>query len=98
VRTIIRSEVLLVPDSVARTLSGPRDEPDKARPTLIAYEISGDGFLRHMVRAIVGTLVEVGRGRRRPEDVGELLEGGVRADAGATAPPQGLFLVGVVYD
>jgi tRNA pseudouridine38-40 synthase len=62
------------------------------------YEIAGDGFLRHMVRAIVGTLVEVGRGWRQPEELSALLAGGVRSDAGATAPPHGLYLVSVDYD
>lgn len=65
---------------------------------LLTYEISGDGFLRHMVRAIVGTLVEIGRGWRQPEEVAALLARGSRADAGATAPPHGLFLVSVDYD
>jgi tRNA pseudouridine38-40 synthase len=63
----------------------------------LTYEITGDGFLRHMVRAIVGTLVEVGRGFRNPETITSLLAGGGRGDAGATAPPQGLFLVRVDY-
>jgi tRNA pseudouridine38-40 synthase len=63
----------------------------------LTYEIAGDGFLRHMVRAIVGTLVEVGRGFRKPETMTALFTGGARADAGATAPPQGLFLVRVDY-
>lgn len=65
---------------------------------LLKYEISGNGFLRHMVRAIVGTLVEVGRGWRQPHEIASLLAGGARADAGATAPPHGLFLVSVDYD
>ena len=65
---------------------------------LLTYEISGDGFLRHMVRAIVGTLVEIGRGWRDPAEIDALLRGGTRAQAGATAPPHGLFLVRVVYD
>jgi tRNA pseudouridine38-40 synthase len=65
---------------------------------LLVYEISGNGFLRHMVRAIVGTLVEVGRGVRTPGNVTELLHGGTRADAGRTAPAHGLHLVGVDYD
>jgi tRNA pseudouridine38-40 synthase len=92
VRTITRSEIT-------------SREPERARPTastredvLIAYEVQGDGFLRHMVRAIVGTLVEIGRGRRPAASIGALLDGGQRAEAGATAPPQGLFLVGVDYD
>jgi tRNA pseudouridine38-40 synthase len=63
----------------------------------MVYEISGDGFLRHMVRAIVGTLVEIGRGFREPESIAALVRGSARGDAGPTAPPQGLFLVRVDY-
>jgi tRNA pseudouridine38-40 synthase len=65
---------------------------------LLTYEISGNGFLRHMVRAIVGTVVEIGRGWRQPQEIAALLQGGTRAQAGATAPPHGLFLVSVDYD
>jgi tRNA pseudouridine38-40 synthase len=63
----------------------------------LAYEITGDGFLRHMVRAVVGTLVEVGRGFRQADSVAALLQGSTRGQAGRTAPPQGLFLVRVDY-
>ena len=52
---------------------------------LLVYEVEGDGFLRHMVRAIVGTLVEVGRGWRTPEQVAGLLGGAGRGEAGPTA-------------
>ena len=68
-----------------------------AGASLLAYEVHGDGFLRHMVRTIVGTLVEVGRGWREPASIAELLHSRRRERAGATAPPQGLFLVGVDY-
>jgi tRNA pseudouridine38-40 synthase len=67
------------------------------RDALLVYEVAGDGFLRHMVRAIVGTLVAVGRGWRRPEDMEALVAGAARAQAGATAPPHGLTLVKVEY-
>jgi tRNA pseudouridine38-40 synthase len=64
---------------------------------LVSYEVTGTGFLRHMVRAIVGTLVEIGRGRRPASSMASLVAGRARADAGATAPPHGLFLVRVDY-
>lgn len=83
-----------VPDSIRTiTASDVRSEGD-----LLLYEVTADGFLRHMVRAIVGTLVEIGRGWRTPESIATLLANGVRAEAGATAPPHGLFLVRVDYD
>jgi tRNA pseudouridine38-40 synthase len=63
----------------------------------IAIEIEGDGFLRHMVRAIVGTLVEVGRGQRGADSMTEILEARARRAAGRTAPAQGLALVEVSY-
>jgi tRNA pseudouridine38-40 synthase len=64
---------------------------------LVTYDITGNGFLRHMVRAIVGTLVEVGRGRQRPEWMREVIASRDRAVAGKTAPAHGLFLVRVDY-
>jgi tRNA pseudouridine38-40 synthase len=64
---------------------------------VIRYVVEGNGFLRHMVRAIVGTLVEIGRGWRAPADMEALLASGDRAEAGATGPPHGLFLVRVDY-
>jgi tRNA pseudouridine38-40 synthase len=63
----------------------------------IIIEVEADGFLYNMVRAIVGTLVEVGRGRRAETWPGEVLRGANRRAAGPTAPPQGLFLVSVEY-
>ena len=65
---------------------------------LITYHVAANGFLHHMVRAIAGTLVDVGRRGRLPGSLPALLDGRRRADAGPTAPPQGLFLVSVTYD
>jgi tRNA pseudouridine38-40 synthase len=64
---------------------------------LLVYEISGDGFLRHMVRAIVGSLVEIGRGRQPVEWMARVLESRDRSLAGPTAPAAGLFLARVDY-
>lgn len=66
--------------------------------SLITYEITGDGFLRHMVRAVIGTLVDVGRLRLPPSSIADVLASKDRARAGRTAPPEGLFLVRVDYD
>jgi tRNA pseudouridine38-40 synthase len=68
------------------------------REPLITCDIRGDGFLRHMVRTIVGTIVEVGRGKHRPAWVREVLASRQRATAGPTAPAEGLFLVSVEYN
>ena len=59
--------------------------------------VEGNGFLRHMVRNIVGTLVETGTGRMDLQRFAEVLESGDRRMAGKKAPPQGLFLVAVKY-
>lgn len=69
-----------------------------AERPLIIYDVRGNGFLRHMVRSIVGSLVEVGRGRYRPEWMTEVLLSKDRTRGGRTAPAAGLFLVGVEYD
>lgn len=61
------------------------------------FTIEADGFLKHMVRNMVGTLVEVGKGKISGEEFKRILEAGDRRQAGITAPPQGLFLVEVKY-
>ncbi len=63
----------------------------------VAIEVEADGFLYHMVRTIAGTLVLVGAGKRPLSWVGEVLAAENRIAAGPTAPPQGLFLVWVLY-
>lgn len=59
--------------------------------------ITADGFLYNMVRIIAGTLVEVGLGKIKPEEISEIIEKKERANAGKTLPPQGLYLVKVEY-
>jgi tRNA pseudouridine38-40 synthase len=68
-----------------------------ARRERLAICLSADRFLHHMVRNIVGSLVEVGRGARPPGWVGEVVDGRDRKRAGPTAPAQGLALVRVLY-
>jgi tRNA pseudouridine38-40 synthase len=67
------------------------------RDELFVYTIEATAFLRHMVRNIVGTLVQVGYGLRTPKSFSKLLEARDRTQAGPTAPPQGLFLTEVKY-
>ena len=67
------------------------------RAHFVTLEIEANGFLYNMVRTIVGTLVDVGRGARPESWPGEVLEAMDRRRAGRTAPPQGLFLVAVQY-
>ena len=69
--------------------AGPPDE--------IAYVVRGQSFLRYMVRKIVGTLIEVGKGRLTPDDIPRLLEARDRSQSGPTVPPQGLYLVSLEY-
>ncbi len=63
----------------------------------VAFFFSADSFLHHMVRNIVGSLVEIGKGRRPPRWIGELLLARDRTLAGPTAPPQGLVLLRALY-
>jgi tRNA pseudouridine38-40 synthase len=69
-----------------------------SRPGEITVDVVGNGFLRHMVRAIVGTLAEVGTGLRTVESMPDILGARDRAAAGVTAPAAGLTLVDVHYD
>jgi tRNA pseudouridine38-40 synthase len=81
-------------DRVVRAI-GWEDGGGYDRP--LVMRIEAGGFLRHMVRSIAGTLVEVGAGRWPPSHVADILASRDRAQAGPTAPPQGLFLVRVDY-
>ena len=69
----------------------------RPRSSMLVYEVTGKGFLRYMVRNIVGTLIEVGRGKLAPSDIPSILAARDRTQAGPTAPAQGLCLMNVEY-
>ena len=75
-------------------LSAAWDEPG---PGLLEFRIEADAFMRNMIRVLVGTMLEVGGGRRSVESLRELLQGRPRSAAGATAPPHGLHFLGAGY-
>ena len=80
-----------VREMIRAELHGPSEEG------LVRFVFEADGFLRHMVRNIVGTVVEVGSGRISPDEFLMILEAKDRKKAGVKAPPQGLFLTMVRY-
>ena len=84
--------------SSVRTIYEARVERGRGeRGHVITLEFSGNGFLYNMVRALVGTLVEVGRGAKPGRWAAEVVSAGTRRAAGMTAPAHGLFLVRVDY-
>ncbi|HXE74188.1 MAG TPA: tRNA pseudouridine(38-40) synthase TruA [Candidatus Xenobia bacterium] len=80
--------------SRVRTVSSSRLE---RRGQELVYTVRGRSFLRYQVRKMVGTLIEVGKGRLKPEDIPRLLEARDRTQSGFTAPPEGLWLLEVEY-
>ncbi len=70
---------------------------NQPRKQHLTFEIEANGFLKQMVRNIVGTIVDVGKGRFQPEDIPRMLAAQNRSVAGQTAPAAGLFLVEVTY-
>ncbi len=80
--------------TTVRRIDAVRITRDGARITI---DVTGGGFLKNMVRVMVGTLVDIGKGRFTPADIGRLLQGGDRKEAGSTAPACGLCLMEVTY-
>lgn len=89
IRTILRCEVYSSPSSIP--------EPRTTNNDWVFVDVEGDRFLYNMVRNIVGTLVEVGVGRMKPEKIIEIIEAKDRRAAGPIAPPEGLCLMWIRY-
>lgn len=94
VRTVYQAEFLPLEGAV---LSGGSHEGSLLRGRLLVFRISADGFLYKMVRSVLGTLLEVGYGKRSPQWVEEIIRSQDRCKAGPTAPSHGLFLEKVWY-
>jgi tRNA pseudouridine38-40 synthase len=84
--------------TVRRIFSSGWEERHCEAGALLVYRVRGSGFLHHMVRNLVGTMLDVGRGRLCAEAIPEILAARNRAAAGPTAPARGLFLHSVEYD
>jgi tRNA pseudouridine38-40 synthase len=97
-RTVLRCRWSRVSGSAlpAAALGGSGRPPGESGG-MLCLEIEADSFLRHMVRTLAGTMIEVGRGERSLADFGRLLDGASREAAGLTAPAHGLFLWDIRY-
>ena len=90
--------LLVVPGSTVRTIYSSQWEHRQTEAgEMLVYRVRGSGFLHHMVRNLVGTMLDVGRGYLRLEDIPEILAARQRSAAGPTAPARGLFLHSVEY-
>lgn len=98
-RTTVRKiEQIAIAATVEPGDPGGSEAAATSEPWLVAVDVRGNAFLRNMVRILVGTLVEVGKGRRPIGQVTEILATRDRTRAGITAPAHGLELVSVSYD
>jgi tRNA pseudouridine38-40 synthase len=97
-RADFQLEAPTVEATVRRIFSSAWEERSTESGSLLVYRVRGSGFLHHMVRNLVGTMLEVGRERLRCEQIHEILAARNRRAAGPTAPARGLFLHSVEYD
>jgi tRNA pseudouridine38-40 synthase len=99
VRRMLAAELVEVDINTDQPVALPSLESSASRADgrLLRFEITGTGFLRHMVRTIVGTLVDIGRGNIAPEQMAAIIASRDRSRTGQTAPAQGLILWKVTY-
>lgn len=98
VRTIYRADIAVAGVSDAWPLGEDQSFAGAPEAGLMVVTITGNAFLKHQVRSIIGTLVEVGRGKITPQDFARVLAARERRQAGPTAPARGLTFVGVEFD
>ena len=84
-------------ENFVRTISQTNLIRDLKNPNKITILFLGTGFLRYMVRNMIGTLIEIGEGKRKAEDIIEIIEAKDRKSAGPTSSPEGLYLKNVFY-
>jgi tRNA pseudouridine38-40 synthase len=89
---------LLSQTAIRTILSSSWEQRQTEAGELLVYRVRGNGFLHHMVRNLVGTMLDVGRGRIPADEIPNILAARNRAAAGPTAPARGLFLHSVEYD
>jgi tRNA pseudouridine38-40 synthase len=99
VRRMLAAELVEVDINTDQPVALPvlESNGDRSNGRLLRFEITGTGFLRHMVRTIAGTLVDIGRGNMEVEDIALAISSRERARTGQTAPAQGLMLWTVTY-
>jgi len=99
VRRMLAAELVVVDINTDQPVALPSLEYSASRADgrLLRFEITGTGFLRHMVRTIAGTLVDIGRGNIAPEQMAAIIASRDRSRTGQTAPAQGLMLWKVSY-
>ena len=88
----------MTPTTVRRIFSSAWEQRETEFGPLLVYRVRGSGFLHHMVRNLVGTMLDVGRGHRRADQIPAMLMARSRSASGPTAPARGLFLHSVEYD
>jgi tRNA pseudouridine38-40 synthase len=86
------------PATVRTIFSSAWEERESEGGNLLVYRVRGNGFLHHMVRNLVGTMLDAGRGHLELSEIPAILAARSRSAAGPTAPARGLFLHSVEYD
>ena len=91
------TESQCMPSSIRTIFASAWEQRHIDEGTLLVYRVRGNGFLHHMVRNLVGTMLDVGRGYRRSDEIPAMIAARARSAAGPTAPARGLFLHSVEY-